>query len=107
MADCLRHQGLCPATTIARVVIFPTALAVCSMAAWTAQAQTGRSNDKQEPALAGKWLNPSRGNCVHHGALFSGKATTKTATRGRLWRLTGQGYEEFIQGLNVKFRLRC
>ena len=53
----------------------------------------------------GKWMHPSRGNWVNHDALFSGKETAETATRGRLWRLTGQGYEEFIQSLNVKYRL--
>jgi len=53
-----------------------------------------------------KWLSPSQGNRVDHDALFSGKApTTPTETRGRLWRLTGRGYEEFIQSLNVKYRL--
>ncbi len=52
-----------------------------------------------------RWLNPSRGNWADHGALFSGKASGQTATRGRLWRLTGKGYEEFVQNLNVKFRL--
>lgn len=57
-----------------------------------------------------KWLHPSRGNWVNHDALFSGKAfsgkaTESGATRGRLWRLTGRGYEEFVQSLNVKYRL--
>lgn len=52
-----------------------------------------------------KWLHPSRGNWVNHELLFSPNTTTTTATRGRLWRLTGQGYEEFIQSLNVKYRL--
>lgn len=53
----------------------------------------------------GKWLHPSAGNWVDHDELFSGKAAGTTATRGRLWRLTGQGYEEFMQGLNAKYRL--
>ena len=53
----------------------------------------------------GRRWHPSRGNWVDHDALFSGKGATKTATRGRLWRLTGQGYEEFMQHLNVEYRL--
>jgi hypothetical protein len=52
-----------------------------------------------------KWRHPSRGNWVNHDLLFSGKSITRTATRGRLWRLTGQAYEEFIQSLNLKYRL--
>lgn len=51
-------------------------------------------------------LDPSRGNYVRHEALFSGKKLKQPATRGRLWRLTGKAYEEFIQSLNVKYRLR-
>lgn len=52
------------------------------------------------------WLDPSRGNWVDHDLLFSGKADEGvTATRGRLWRLSGQAYFEFIQALNVKYRL--
>lgn len=53
----------------------------------------------------GKWLSPSRGNWIDHDALFSGKSTAATSTRGRLWRLTGKAYEEFVQSLNVKYRL--
>lgn len=53
----------------------------------------------------GRWLHPSRGNWVDHDALFSGKGNTAAATRGRLWRLTGQAYEEFVQSLNSKYRL--
>ncbi|MBC8291151.1 MAG: DUF1588 domain-containing protein [Planctomycetes bacterium] len=54
---------------------------------------------------AGRWLHPSRGNWVDHDALFSGSERTGAATRGRLWRLTGQAYEEFVQSLNAKYRL--
>lgn len=58
----------------------------------------------------GRRLHPSRGNWVDHDALFSGKSAVgnqadKTATRGRLWRLTGRAYEEFVQSLNVRYRL--
>jgi hypothetical protein len=53
----------------------------------------------------GKWLHPTRGNWVDHDALFSGKPATATATRGRLWRLTGKAYEEFIQQLHSTYRL--
>lgn len=52
-----------------------------------------------------KRVHPSRGNWVDHDSLFSGKGERRTSTPGRLWRLTGQAYEEFIQGLNVKYRL--
>lgn len=53
----------------------------------------------------GRWLDPSRGNWVSHEALFSNQNTTQTATRGRLWRLTGPAYEEFIQSLNKRYWL--
>jgi hypothetical protein len=53
----------------------------------------------------GKWLHPSRGNWVDHDSLFSGKAAGQTGTTRRLWRITGQAYEEFVQSLNVKYRL--
>lgn len=53
----------------------------------------------------GRWLDPSRGNRVNHDALFSGDPTAETGTRGRLWRLTGPAYEEFIQSLNKRYWL--
>jgi mono/diheme cytochrome c family protein len=53
----------------------------------------------------GKMLDPSKGNWVDHDALFSGKATAATVTPARLWRLTGQAYEEFIQQKNLQFKL--
>lgn len=53
----------------------------------------------------GRWQHPSRGNWVDHDALFSGGGNAAAATRGRLWRLTGQAYEEFVQSLNSKYRL--
>ncbi len=53
----------------------------------------------------GKMLDPSKGNWVDHDTLFSGKATATTATPARLWRLTGQAYEEFIQQKNLQFKL--
>lgn len=52
-----------------------------------------------------RWLAPSRGNWIDHDALFSGKPADPAATRPRLWRLTGQAYEEFMQRKNVQFRL--
>lgn len=69
------------------------------------------SRIKQELRNAGeaiddsKWLHPKRGNWVDHDALFSGKPVASMATRGRLWRLTGEGYQEFIQSLSVKHYL--
>ena len=59
-----------------------------------------------QPIDNARWLNPSKGNWIDHDALFSGKSTGAAATRGRLWRLTGKAYEEFVQTLNVKYRLR-
>ena len=53
---------------------------------------------------AGKFLHPSKGNWVDHDALFSGKATA-AATPARLWRLTGQAYEEFIAQKIRQFKL--
>ena len=50
-------------------------------------------------------LHPSQGNRLNHDLLFDSKSTGSAATRGRLWRLTGQGYEEFVQSLNMKYRL--
>jgi len=53
-----------------------------------------------------KWLAPSKGNHVDHVALFSGKPTGEpAASPARLWRLTGQAYEERIEGLIKHFRL--
>ncbi len=52
-----------------------------------------------------KLLHPSRGNWMDHDLLFSGKPTDPPATRGRLWRLTGQGYEEFILSLSKRHYL--
>lgn len=52
-----------------------------------------------------RWLVPTRGNYVDHEALFSGKAVDLAATKPRLWRLTGQAYEQFIMQKNAQFRL--
>lgn len=52
-----------------------------------------------------RWMHPSRGNLVNHEALFSGKATGPAATRGRLWRLTGEAYFEFLHAINRKYGL--
>ncbi len=52
-----------------------------------------------------RWLAPSRGNWVDHDALFSGKPVDPAATRPRLWRLSGQAYEEFMQQKNLQFKL--
>lgn len=58
-----------------------------------------------ESVTDARWASPSAGNWLDHDSLFSQKITGKTSTRGRLWRLTGQAYEEFVQSLNVKYRL--
>jgi hypothetical protein len=52
-----------------------------------------------------RWLAPSRGNWIDHDALFSGKPVDPAATRPRLWRLTGQAYEEFMRQKNLQFKL--
>jgi hypothetical protein len=52
-----------------------------------------------------RWQHPSRGNWVDHDALFSGKATGPAQTRGRLWRLTGDAYFEFLHNINLRYRL--
>lgn len=52
-----------------------------------------------------RYLTPSRGNWVDHDALFSGKPVDPAATRPRLWRLTGQAYEEFMRQKNLQFKL--
>lgn len=49
--------------------------------------------------------HPSRGNAVDHETLFSGKAVEPIATKARLWRLTGQAYEEFFLKKNLQFKL--
>jgi len=50
-------------------------------------------------------LAPVRGNYVDHETLFSGNPVEMAATRPRLWRLTGQAYEQFILLKNLQFRL--
>lgn len=60
---------------------------------------TGESFDES------RWLAPVRGNALDHDLLFSGKATDPAATRPRLWRVTGQAYEQYMQYLNVKYAL--
>lgn len=50
-------------------------------------------------------LAPVRGNYVDHDMLFSGKPVDPAATKPRLWRLTGQAYEQFIMQKNAQFRL--
>jgi hypothetical protein len=52
-----------------------------------------------------RWLAPSRGNWVDHDALFSGKPVDPAATKPRLWRLSGQAYEEFMRQKNLQFKL--
>ena len=52
-----------------------------------------------------RWLAPSRGNWVDHDALFSGKPLDPAATKPRLWRLSGQAYEEFMLQKNLQFKL--
>jgi hypothetical protein len=54
----------------------------------------------------GKWLAPIKGNYVDHRALFSGKATAGAAgTNPRLWRLTGQAYEDYFDKLIKRYKL--
>lgn len=58
-----------------------------------------------EPIADARRQHPSRGNALDHDALFSGKAVEPAATKARLWRLTGQAYEEFFLKKNLEFRL--
>ena len=58
-----------------------------------------------KPIDTSRWNHPSTGNWVNHELLFSGKTSAKPVTVGRLWRITGQAYEEFMQQKNVTFRL--
>lgn len=54
----------------------------------------------------GKWLAPAKGNYVDHVALFSGRTGADSAkTNARLWRLTGQAYEDYIDKLIKRFNL--
>lgn len=62
-----------------------------------------------QPVDLGHRSTPSTGNWLDHDLLFA--APTKpphasgSLSRGRLWRLTGKAYLEFIQSLNVRYRL--
>jgi Protein of unknown function (DUF1588)/Protein of unknown function (DUF1592)/Protein of unknown function (DUF1585)/Planctomycete cytochrome C len=58
-----------------------------------------------EPVVDIRRQHPSRGNAVDHDTLFSGKAMEPSATQARLWRLTGQAYEEFFLKKNLQFKL--
>lgn len=58
-----------------------------------------------EPIGDARRQHPSRGNAVDHDALFSGKPVAPAATQARLWRLTGQAYEEFFLKKNLQFKL--
>jgi len=53
----------------------------------------------------GKWRTPSKGNWVDHDTLFSTKTTTENGTQARLWRVTGQAYEEFMSQKNLQYKL--
>ena len=54
----------------------------------------------------GKWLAPVKGNYVDHQTLFSGKSVVEAnGTNPRLWRLTGQAYEDYFDKLNKHFLL--
>jgi hypothetical protein len=54
----------------------------------------------------GKWLAPIKGNYVDHRTLFSGKAIAEDgSTNPRLWRLTGQAYEDYFDKLLKHFVL--
>lgn len=60
----------------------------------------------RQAGVADGRAHPSRGNWVDHDALFAARMPKgSTASRGRLWRITGQAYEEFIQELNGQHRL--
>jgi hypothetical protein len=54
-----------------------------------------------------RWLAPTRGNDVDHRALFEPKQAppTPAATNPRLWRLSGQSYENYFDRLITHFRL--
>lgn len=54
----------------------------------------------------GKWLAPIKGNYVDHQTLFSGKpVVAENGTNPRLWRLTGQAYEDYFDRLIKHFIL--
>lgn len=54
----------------------------------------------------GKWLAPIKGNYVDHQTLFSGKrVVAANGTNPRLWRLTGQAYEDYFDKLIKHFKL--
>ena len=54
----------------------------------------------------GKWLAPIKGNYVDHRMLFSGKAAAEAGgTNPRLWRLTGQAYEDYFDKLIKQYKL--
>ena len=64
--------------------------------AWVTQQlkQGGETVDAQRTE------RPAQGNLVDHDELFSGKSAGPIGTRGRLWRLTGDGYREFVLSLS-------
>jgi hypothetical protein len=47
----------------------------------------------------------SRGNWVDHTALFSNKQYGDSATAGRVWRITDEAYQAFIQRLGTEARI--
>lgn len=54
----------------------------------------------------GKWLSPSKGNYVDHQTLFSGQTVAEAgSTNPRLWRLTGQAYEDYFDKLLKHYKL--
>ena len=54
----------------------------------------------------GKWLAPIKGNYVDHQTLFSRKpVAAEGGTNPRLWRLTGQAYEDYFEKLIKHFVL--
>jgi hypothetical protein len=54
----------------------------------------------------GKWLAPVKGNYVDHQTLFSGRpAVDANGTNPRLWRLTGQAYEDYFDKLIKHYKL--
>jgi hypothetical protein len=54
----------------------------------------------------GKWLAPIKGNFVDHPTLFSSKSVVEAnGTNPRLWRLTGQAYEDYFDKLIKQFKL--
>ena len=57
------------------------------------------------PGIDDLRLASAKGNQIDHALLFSSRPASSAGTPTRLWRLTGQAYEEFIQQKNAQFKL--